>query len=147
MELERLQSLPDSIHSQAMVSGDPSMSMVEIVRDRGDGDASILNTSIGISGSFPLVLGSAKLGAVPNCCGMPNMVVAFTIDGTETKDVVSELMCDVDESTVGMVPTSDTTPLAMPLEVVASSELVSDQLQWVASPMHGELSIEVGYFN
>ena len=70
-----------------------------------------------------------------------------TIDDTETSDVVSEIMCDVDEPTVGMVPTSDTTPLAMPLEVVASFELVSDQLQWVASLVHAELSIEVGSFN
>ena len=57
MELEILQSLPD-VQSQAVVSGDPRMSMVEIVRDSGDRDASILDTSIGISGSFPLESGS-----------------------------------------------------------------------------------------
>ena len=40
------------------MSGDPRMSMVEIVRDSGDGDASILDTSIGISSSIPLESGS-----------------------------------------------------------------------------------------
>ena len=70
-----------------------------------------------------------------------------TTDGTKTSDVVSEIMCDVGKPAVGMVPASDTTLLAMPSEVVVSSGLVSDQLQWVASPVHGELSIEAGSFN
>ena len=56
-------------------------------------------------------------------------------------------MCDVGKPTVGMVPASDTTPLAMPSKVVVSFDLVSDQLQWVASPVHGELSTEAGSFN
>ena len=59
MELERLQSLPNSVQSQAVVSSDSRMSMVEI--DSGDGDASILDTNIGISGSFPLESGSVEL--------------------------------------------------------------------------------------
>ena len=70
-----------------------------------------------------------------------------TTDGTETSDVVSEIMCDVGKLAVGMAPASDTTPLAMPSEVVVSFVLVSDQLQWVASPVHGELSTEAGSFN
>ncbi len=43
-----------------MVFGDPRMSMAKIVRDNGDGDASILDTNIGISGSFPLESGSVE---------------------------------------------------------------------------------------
>ena len=90
--------------------------MVEIVRDSGEGDASILDTSIGISGSFPLGSSSIELGAAANCCGMPDMVVVSTTDGTETRDVVSEIMCDVGEPVVGTIPTSDITPLVMSSE-------------------------------
>ena len=88
--------------------------MVKIVRESGDGDASILDTSIGISGSFLLESGLVELDVVVDYCGMPDMVVASTTDGTETKDVLSEILCDVVEPKVGMVPASDTTPLAMP---------------------------------
>ncbi len=105
--------------------------MAKIFRDSGDGDASILDTNIGILGSFPLELGSVELGVVADCC-MLDMVVASSIDGTETRDV-SKIMCDVGESAIGMVPTSNTTPLVISLEVVVSSNMVNDQLQLVSS--------------
>lgn len=54
MELERLQSLPDSIQSRVVVSSDSRMSMVKIDRGSGDEDISVLDTSIGTSSSFPL---------------------------------------------------------------------------------------------
>jgi len=146
MELERLQSLPDSIQSQAMVFGDPRMSMAEIVRDSGDGDASILDTNIGISGSFPLESGSIELGAVADFCGVPDMVVTSSTNGTKTRDVVSKTMCDVGQLIVGMVPTSNTTPFAMSSEVVVSSNLVNDRLQLVTFGLQSKPLTEIGAF-
>ena len=58
------------------MSSDSRMSMVEIVKDSGDRDASILDTSIGISGSFPLELGLVELGVAADCCGMPLLLMA-----------------------------------------------------------------------
>ena len=100
--------------------------MAKSVRDSGDGDASILDTSIGISGLFPLESSSVQLGAPADCCGMPDMVAVSTTDGTEARDV-SGIMCDVGEPAVGMVPGSDTTPLAVSSEVVVSAGVVSDR--------------------
>lgn len=120
--------------------------MVETVRDSGVGDASILDTSIGIFITLPLGIGSVELGATVDCCGMPDMVVVSTTDGMETSDDVSEIICDIGESTVGMVPASDTTPLAMSSKVVVSSGLVSDQLQLVSSRLQSEPLTEIGVF-
>lgn len=120
--------------------------MAESVRDSGAGDSSILDTSIGISGSFPLESGSVQLGATTNCCGMPAMAVVSTPDGTETRDVVSGIMCDVGEPAVGMVPGSDTTPLAVSSEVVVSADVVSDRLQLVSSRLQSEPLTEIGTF-
>lgn len=145
MELERLQFFPNFVQSQVVVSGVLRLSMVEVDRGSRYEDISILDTSIGMLNSFPLEAGSVELGAAADCCGMLEMMVVSTTDGTTTSDVVSEIMCDVGKPAVGMVPASDTTPLAMPSEVVVSFGLVSDHLQWVASPVHGQLSTEAGY--
>jgi len=100
--------------------------MAEIVRDSGDGDASILDTNIGISGSSPLESGSVELGVAIDCCGMPDMVVTSSTNGTKTRDDVSKTMCDVGELTFGMVPTSNTTPLVISSEIVVNSNMVND---------------------
>ena len=144
MELERLQTLPDSIQSQGVVSGDQRMSRGEI--HSGVRDAFILDTSIGISRTLPLGTGSVELGVAADCCSMPNMVVVSSSNGTETSDVIPKIMFDVDEPTVGMVPTSDTTPLVVSSEVVVSSGLVGDRLQLVSSGLQFESLTEVGAF-
>ena len=116
-----------------MVSGDLRMSMVEVDRGPGDEDIFVLDTSIGMFGSFPLEASSVELGAAAEHCGMFDLVVVSTTDGMETNDVVPEIMFDVDEPIVGMVPASDTTPLVVSSEVVVSSGLVGDRLQLVSS--------------
>ena len=67
-----------------MVSGDLRMSMVEVDRGSGDEDISVLDTSIGMLGSFPLEAGSVELGAAAEHCGMFDLVVISTTDGTKT---------------------------------------------------------------
>lgn len=146
MELERLQSLPDSVQSQTVVSVDLRMSMVEVDRGSGDEDISVFDTSIGMFGSFPLEAGSVELGAAAEHCGMFDLVVVSTTDGTETSDVVPEIMFDVDKPVVGMVPASDATPLAVSSEVVVSFGLVSDRLQLVSSRLQFEPLTEIGAF-
>ena len=120
--------------------------MAKIVRDSGDGDASILDTNIGISGSSPLESGLVELGAAADFCGMLDMVVTSSTNGMKTRDVVSKSMCDVGQLIVGMVPTSNTTPFAMSSEVVVSSNLVNDRLQLVTSRLQSKPLTEIGAF-
>lgn len=116
-----------------VVSGDPRISMVEVVRDSGDGDAFILDTSVGMFGLFAVEVGSVELGTTVEHCGMFDLVVASTTDSTKTSDVEPEIMSDVGVPAVDLVHVSDTTPLAVSSEEVVSSVLVSDQLQLASS--------------
>ena len=106
--------------------------MVEVDRGNGDEDISILDTSIGMLGSFPLEASSLELGTVAKHCGMFDLVVISTTDGMKTSDFLLEIMFNIDETIVGMVSFSDTTPLVVSSEVVVSFNLVSDRLQLVS---------------